>query len=91
MYILDNHQLWSNSCGTSNIHNKVFSESCMSLAARWKFIHALVHSKSLEIADYFSAASVAKTRTEANYNVAPSVNVPVIVSSDDLRQLDLMR
>jgi putative SOS response-associated peptidase YedK len=44
-----------------------------------------------EIADYFSAASVAKTRTEANYNVAPSVNVPVIVSSDDLRQLDLMR
>ena len=44
-----------------------------------------------EIADYFSAASVAKTRTEANYNVAPSVNVPVIVRSDDLRQLDLMR
>ena len=44
-----------------------------------------------EIADYFGATSVAETLAEANYNVAPSVNVPVIVSSDNVRHLDLMR
>lgn len=44
-----------------------------------------------EIADYFGASGVAETLTEPNYNVAPSVPVPVIVARDDERQLDLMR
>lgn len=44
-----------------------------------------------EIADYFGASVVGETLTEPNYNVAPSVSVPVIVASNDERQLDLMR
>jgi putative SOS response-associated peptidase YedK len=48
-------------------------------------------SSPREIADYFGAASVAETLTEANYNVAPSVSVPVIVSNENVRHLDLMR
>lgn len=44
-----------------------------------------------EIADYFGATTVAETLTEPNYNVAPSVDVPVIVCKDDNRHLDLMR
>lgn len=44
-----------------------------------------------EIADYFDATTVAETLTEPNYNVAPTTDVPVIVSRDDNRTLDLMR
>ena len=44
-----------------------------------------------EIADYFGATSVSETLTEPNYNVAPTVDVPVIVSKDSERHLDLMR
>lgn len=44
-----------------------------------------------EIADYFGATSVSETLTEPNFNVAPSVPVPVVVSSEGERQLDLMR
>ncbi len=44
-----------------------------------------------EIADYFGATSVAETLTEPNYNVAPTVDVPVIISSEGERHLDLMR
>jgi len=44
-----------------------------------------------EIADYFGATSVAESLTEPNFNVAPTVPVPVVVSSEGERQLDLMR
>lgn len=44
-----------------------------------------------EIADYFSAASVGETLTEPNYNVAPTVQVPVVAERSDGRRLDLMR
>lgn len=44
-----------------------------------------------EIADYFGATVVAETLAEPNFNVAPSVDVPVIVSNENERQLDLMR
>ena len=44
-----------------------------------------------EIADYFGAAMVGETMTEPNYNVAPSVPVPVVAQSEDGRRLDLMR
>lgn len=44
-----------------------------------------------EIADYFGAALVGETLSEPNYNVAPSVQVPVVTESSDGRSLDLMR
>ena len=44
-----------------------------------------------EIADYFGASGVSETLSEPNYNVAPSVSVPVIMNHDDERHLDLMR
>ena len=51
-----------------------------------------------DIADYFGADSVAETLTEPNYNVAPTVSVPVVVADRDEpsgaatgRKLDLMR
>jgi len=44
-----------------------------------------------EIADYFGATAVAETLTEPNYNVAPTVDVPVISSHHGERELGLMR
>jgi len=44
-----------------------------------------------EIADYFGASSVGETLIEPNYNVAPSVQVPVVAERSDGRRLDLMR
>jgi len=44
-----------------------------------------------EIADYFGASIVSETLTEPNFNVAPSVSIPVIAQSDQDRALDLMR
>lgn len=44
-----------------------------------------------DIADYFGATTMSETLTEPNFNVAPSMNIPVIVSNDDGRHLDLMR
>ena len=44
-----------------------------------------------EIADYFDATTVAETLTEPNFNVAPSVDIPVIIKNEHVRQLDLMR
>jgi len=44
-----------------------------------------------EIADYFGATSVAETLTEPNYNVAPSVDIPVVTNRDAERHLGLMR
>ena len=44
-----------------------------------------------EIADYFGASLVAETLTEPNYNVAPSLQIPVVVRRDQERTLDLMR
>ena len=49
-----------------------------------------------EIADYFGAASVTESLAETsgvepNFNVAPSVPVPVVTLRDDARALDRMR
>ena len=44
-----------------------------------------------EIADYFGAESVAESLSEPNYNVAPSVDVAVVVHAEQQRTLDLMR
>lgn len=44
-----------------------------------------------QIADYFGAVTVAETLVEPNYNVAPTVSVPVVVARDDNRHLDLFR
>jgi len=47
-----------------------------------------------DIADYFGATSVSETLTEPNFNVAPSVPVPVVTANRDApdeRTLDLMR
>jgi len=44
-----------------------------------------------EIANYFDASVGGETLTEPNYNVAPSVRVPVVVHSEHERSLDLMR
>jgi len=50
-----------------------------------------------DIADYFNADQVSETRTEPNYNVAPSVPVPVVSAAADdqaetvTRTLSLMR
>ena len=44
-----------------------------------------------DIAGYFGADEVKETLTEPNFNVAPSVKVPVVVESDGIRTLDLMR
>lgn len=44
-----------------------------------------------DIAAYFDAATVGESLTEPNFNVAPSVQVPVVVDASDTRTLDLMR
>lgn len=44
-----------------------------------------------ELADYFGAAIVNESLTEPNFNVAPTVQVPVVVQREQARHLDLMR
>lgn len=44
-----------------------------------------------DIADYFGATAIEETLTEPNYNVAPSVQVPVIVDRSEERALTRMR
>lgn len=44
-----------------------------------------------DIAGYFGAETVTEALSEPNFNVAPSVKVPVVVQSGQERALDLMR